>query len=109
MTRSSNTEKALRLNAAFDMLAQGYTLANAAEALTQKFGLSRRQAYRYLLEAQGINGPVLVTSPSIPITIKMPEDVVIQLWTYAQTSGLTMGEIVAHAIVSFLDKLHRHD
>jgi predicted DNA-binding transcriptional regulator YafY len=108
MTRSSNTEKTIRLNAAFDMLAQGYTLAKAAEALTQKFGLSRRQAYRYLLEAQEISGPVLVTSPSIPITIKIPEDVVIQLRTYAQTSGLTIGEIVANAIVSFLDKLHRH-
>ena len=108
MTRSSNSEKALRLNAAFDMLAQGYTLANAAEVLTQKFGLSRRQAYRYLLEAQGIDAPVLVTSPSIPITIKIPENVVVQLRAYAQTSGLTIGEIVANAIVSFLDKLHRH-
>jgi predicted DNA-binding transcriptional regulator YafY len=108
MTRSSNTEKSLRLNAAFDLLAQGYTVANAADALTQKFGLSRRQAYRYLQEAQEIDGPVLVVSPSIPITIKMPEDVVIQLRSHAQTSGMTIGEIVAHAIVSFLDKLHRH-
>ena len=108
MTRSSNTEKTLRLNAAFELLTQGYTLADAAEVLTLKFGLSRRQAYRYLQEAQGIDGPVLVTSPSIPITIKIPEDVVIQLRSQAQTSGMTIGEIVAHAIVSFLDKLHRH-
>ena len=108
MTRASNTEKTLRINAAFDLLAQGYTLAEAAEALTKKFGLSRRQAYRYLQEAQAIDGPVLVTSPWIPITIKMPEDVVIQLRSHAQTSDMTIGEIVAHAIVSFLDKLHRH-
>jgi hypothetical protein len=38
MMRSSNTEKSLRLNAAFDLLAQGYTVADAAEALTQEFG-----------------------------------------------------------------------
>jgi hypothetical protein len=31
-----------------------------------------------------------------------------RLRTYAQTSGMTIGEIVAQAIVSFLDKLHRH-
>ena len=52
MARSSNTEKTKRLNAAFDLLAQGYALADAAEALAQKFGLSRRQAYRYLQDAQ---------------------------------------------------------
>ena len=56
MARSSNTEKTKRLNAAFDLLAQGYALADAAEALAQKFGLSRRQAYRYLQDAQEMDG-----------------------------------------------------
>ena len=108
MTRSSNTDKTHRLNAAFHLLAQGYPLTEAAEALTQLFGFSRRQAYRYLLEAQAIDAPVLIASPSIPITIKIPADVVKRLRSHAQTSGMTIGEIVAQAIVSFLDKLHRH-
>ena len=109
MTRSSNTDKTHRLNAAFDLLAKSYTLAEAAEmSPTQQFGLSRRQAYRYLQDAQEIDAPVLVASPSIPITIKIPADVVSRLRSYAQTSGMTIGEIVAQAIVSFLDKLHRH-
>jgi predicted DNA-binding transcriptional regulator YafY len=108
MTRSSNTDKTHRLNAAFDLLAKGYTLAEAAEALTQQFCLSRRQAYRYLQDAQEIDAPVLVASPSVPITIKIPEDVVIRLRSHAQTSGMAIGEIVAQAIISFLDKLHRH-
>ena len=108
MTRSSNTDKTHRLNAAINLLAQGYTLAEAAEALTQQFGLSRRQAYRYLQDAQEIDAPVLVASPSVPITIKIPEDVVIRLRAHAQTSGMAIGEIVAQAIISFLDKLHRH-
>jgi len=79
MTRSSNTDKTHRLNAAFNLLAQGYTQAEAATALTQQFGLSRRQAYRYLQEAQEIDAPVLVASPSIPITLKIPADVVNRL------------------------------
>jgi hypothetical protein len=33
---------------------------------------------------------------------------VIRLRSHAHTSGMTIGEIVALAIVSFLDKLHRH-
>jgi predicted DNA-binding transcriptional regulator YafY len=108
MTRSSKTDKTHRLNAAFNLLAMGYTLAEAAEILAQQFGLSRRQAYRYLQDAQEIDAPVSVASPSIPITIKIPADVVSRLRSYAQTSGMTIGEIVAQAIVSFLDKLHRH-
>ena len=108
MTRSSNTDKTLRLNAAFNLLAKGYTLAEAAETLTQQFGLSRRQAYRYLQDAQEIDTPVLVASPSIPITIKITADVVQRLRSYAKTSGMTIGEIVAQAVVNFLDKLHRH-
>jgi len=108
MTRSSNTDKTHRLNAAFHLLAQGYTLAEAAGALTQQFGLSRRQAYRYLQEAQEIDAPALIASPCIPITIKIPADIVKRLRSHAQASGMTIGEIVAQAIVSFLDKLHRH-
>ena len=103
MTRSSNTDKNHRLNAAFELLSKGYALAEAAESLSQQFGLSRRQAYRYLQEAQGIDAPVLVASFSIPITIKIPADVVKRLRSHAQTSGMTIGEIVAQAIVSFLD------
>ena len=108
MTRSSNTDKTYRLNAAFDLLTKGYTLAEAAEALTQQFGLSRRQAYRYLQEASEIDAPILIASPTIPITIKIPADVVNRLRSHAQTSGMTIGEIVAQAIISFLNKLHRH-
>lgn len=102
MSRSSHPEKAQRLNAAFKLLAQGLTLADAAATLTNDFGLSRRQAYRYLQEAQGIAAPVPVSAPSIPITLKVPEDIAAKLRSYAQASGLSMGDIVARAVLSFL-------
>jgi predicted DNA-binding transcriptional regulator YafY len=108
MTRSSNPERAQRLNAAFDLLVQGHTLADAAAALTQEFGLSRRQAYRYRAAAQDLDAPVPVASSTIPITIKVPEAVVVKLRAYAQTSGLTLGEIVARAVLSFLAQVGRH-
>lgn len=108
MTRSSHIEKTHRLNAAFDLLAQGYALAAAADTLSQTFGFSRRQAYRYLQAAQALEAPVPVASPTLPITIKMPEEVAIRLRAHAHTSGLTMGEIAAQAIIRFLDSLHRH-
>ena len=56
----------------------------------------------------GRAGLALAVQPSVPITLKMPEDVVKRLRSHAQASGMAIGEIVAHAVASFLDKLHRH-
>ena len=108
MSRSTHSERAQRLNAAFDLRARNYPLADAAAALTQEFSLSRRQAYRSLQEAQGIERPVLVSAPRIAITLKVPEDVVVKLRAHAQTSGLRLGDIVARAVLSFLDQARRH-
>ena len=107
MPRSTNTQRAERLNAAFDLLADGYLLADAAAALTQQLGLSRRQAYRYLQQAQRIKRPVSVPEPIIPITIKVPQAVVARLRAYAQASGLTIGEIVARALLRYLTQANR--
>lgn len=108
MARSTRSERAQRLNAAFDLLAHGYSLNEATEALVEQFGLSPRQAYRYLREAQGIKHPVQVCEPTIPITIKVPGEVVVKLRAYAQASGLTIGETVARAVLRFLGKASRH-
>lgn len=107
MARSTNSEKAQRLNAAFDLLAQNYSPNAAAEALVEQFDLSLRQAYRYVQEAQRIKRPVTVCAPTVPITIKVPGDVVVKLRAYAQASGLTIGETVARAVLRFLAKASR--
>jgi hypothetical protein len=108
MARSTHAGRAQRLNAAFDLIANGYSLNEAADALVEQFNLSRRQAYRYLQEAQSIKRPVEVSAPTIPITIKVPGDVVVKLRAYAQASGLTIGETVARAVLRFLAKASRH-
>ena len=76
MTRSTDTQKAERLNAAHRLLVGGSDLAGAATELSRAYRLSRRQAYRYLEEAAAIGHPVPVTEPSIPITLKIPGSVV---------------------------------
>ncbi len=108
MTRSTRTEKAQRLNAAFDLIARGENLNEAAEALVEQFGLSPRQAYRYLQQAQEIKRPVQVAAPSIAITIKVPGEVVMKLRAYAHASGMTIGQTVARAVLCFLAKARRH-
>ena len=101
MSRSNGAERAERLNAAFDLLAQGRAAAQAAAMLTEEFGLSQRQAYRYVQEAQAIKRPVPVSAPSVAITVKVPEDVAAQLREHAQATGSTIGDVVARAVSGF--------
>ncbi len=44
----------------------------------------------------------------MPITLKVPESVVRELRTYAATSGITLGEIVARAVKTYLAAAREH-
>jgi hypothetical protein len=102
MTRSTKTQKSERLNAAHGLIADGVSMAEAAMALARDYGLSRRQAYRYLEEAQSMARPAAVAGPAMAVTFKMPVSVVHELRAYAETSELAMGEIVSQAVLRFL-------
>jgi len=108
MARSTDVQRAERLNAAHRLLARRTDLADAARMLAHEFVLSRRQAYRYLEEAAAIGHPIPITEPSVPITLKIPGSVVRDLRSYSAASGLTLGEIVARAISTFLKATRRH-
>ena len=108
MARSTDAQKAERLNAAHNLLVRGTDMADAVVSLSRQFGLSRRQAYRYLQEAQAIGHAVPLVAPSIPITLKMPANVVRDVRAYSLVSGLTISEIVTRAITAFLTAVRGH-
>ncbi|MDH3460133.1 MAG: hypothetical protein OEM00_04000 [Burkholderiaceae bacterium] len=107
MSRSNGVERAQRLNAAFDLLSQGQVLTQAAAMLTEEFGLSRRQAYRYLQGAQAIKRPLPIAAPSVAITVKVPEDVAAKLRVHARASGSTIGNVVSRAVSALLARERR--
>ena|ERR1700739_3549498 len=108
MARSTDAQKAERLNAAHSLLAHGIGMAAAAVSLSRQFRLSRRQAYRYLQEAQAIGHAVPMVAPSVPITLKVPANLVRDVRAYSVISGLTISEIVTRAITAFLAALSGH-
>lgn len=79
MSRATDSERAQRVNSAFALLVRGHSLSEAAQVLTESFALSRRQAYRYLQEAQELTQPLPVAQTTIPVTIKIPGEVVGEL------------------------------
>jgi len=83
-------------------------MAEAAVTLSRTFTISRRQAYRYLQEAQEIGQPVPIAEPSRPMTFKIPDHVARELRAYSARSGLTLSEIASRAMAGFLAAARKH-
>jgi hypothetical protein len=108
MARSTQADKARQLNAAHQLLERNTELSEAAQSLSREFGLSLRQAYRYLQEAAQLEQPVPIAAVTVPITLKLPPSTVRVLRAYAKASGLTIGTVVTRALNAFLGALKRH-
>lgn len=102
MGRSSDTARAERLNTALRLLSKTDTYAEAARALVEAYGMSSRQAYRYLHEAQGQAAPVPIPQPKIPFTVKLPSVLVTAVRAYARERGEPLSDVVARALDAYL-------
>ncbi|MEJ2118234.1 MAG: hypothetical protein P8Y36_10180 [Alphaproteobacteria bacterium] len=100
-------QKNERLNAAHRLIAQGIGIAEAAMMLARDYGLSRRQAYRYIEEAQTL-GPAPVVEPSMAVTFKLPISVVRKLRAHATAHNQTLSKTVSRAILQFIQSEHEH-
>jgi len=107
MIRSTRVQKAERLRAARRLLADEIGMAEAAVALSRTFGLSRRQAYRYI-ELARAGAPPLAAENSVTITVKMPESLARGLRAHATAHGVTTSEVVRQAVAAFLVAKRRH-
>ena len=107
MIRSMRVRKAERLRAARRLLAGETGMAEAAMALSRAFGLSRRQAYRYL-ELARAGAPAPSAENSVTITLKMPESLAHGLRDHASKRGVTRSEVVRQAVATFLAAKRRH-
>ena len=104
MARSADSVKAQRINAALDVLRQYDSLAEAARALVQAYGMSKRQAYRYLHIAQRQGQPVPVPEPKVAFTVKLSEGLVQRLRQRAAQTGQSLSALVTHALEAVLHR-----
>jgi hypothetical protein len=107
MARSPNSDRVRRLNAAVELVCEHGSTAQAAKMLAQRYGLSKRQAYRYLREAQAHPHPLPVPEAKIVFTVKLPKGLVHELRQFASGSGTTLSEVVSKALETFLRRSKR--
>jgi hypothetical protein len=107
MSRATKADQARVVNVAYRLLRQQMELAEAAQALSHQFALSRRQAYRYLEQAATLSNPVPAVEPTVAVTFKLPVSTVRALRAYGRRRGLTLGHIVTRALATFLGAFRR--
>jgi predicted DNA-binding transcriptional regulator YafY len=107
MARATKADQARLLNEAYRLLEQQMEVAKAAQQLAREFALSRRQAYRYLEQANALSAPVAAVEPMVAITFKLPVSIVRDLRAHARRSELTLGQIVTQALAALLGALRR--
>ena len=81
---------------------------NPGRRCRDECGISLRHAYRYIEEAQALRRPVPIPVASIPITFKIPRDIIELLRAYSASTGITLSEIVTRAIKAFLASASRN-
>ena len=102
MVRSSNPERAKRINAALALIKKKKSAAEAAQVLASKYGMSKRQAYRYVHEAEAIGREVPIPEAKIAFTVKLSKNLIQRVRNYAKTSGQSLSEIITQALQAFL-------
>ena len=108
MIRSTRAQKAERLAAARRLLANGIGMAEAAMTLSRGYGLSRRQAYRYLKLARASGSAPSAAESSVTITFKIPHSAASILRAHARERGVTTSELVRRAVAALLATKRRH-
>ena len=108
VTKSSAAEQIQRVNQAVQLLSEKKPFSEVLDALISRYGVSRRQAFRYLRQAQA--NRVLLPVPAVKtvFTVKLPCDLVAQIRQRAQRGQQTISQVVAEALRAYLSPGKRH-
>ena len=100
--KSTQAERAQKINAALSLTKKHNTVSQAADAMTAKYGISKRQAYRYINDANKIGVQIPIPDQKIAFTVKLSQSLIQALRVYASKSGKSLSEIVTQSLEGFL-------
>jgi len=70
--------------------------------MIDQYGISKRQAYRYIQEAKMIRKDVPIPDTKIAFTVKLSQNLIQVLRQHAKDTGKTLSEIVTRSLEAFL-------
>ena len=101
--RAGDAEHAQRVNEAAALVEADVPAAEAARVLAGRFGVSERQARRYVDRAAAA-GRLQVPEASVVFTVKLPAALAERVRTRARESGVTISALVARALAEFFHR-----
>lgn len=103
MRRAHADEYAVRVNRAVELLVDR-SPADAVRGLQSEFGLSERQARRYVNEALARPAGVLVPERTAVFTVRLAPSLIAGLRERALASGQSLSATTAAAVGAYLDQ-----
>ena len=107
--KSTKAESAQRINKALSLIKEKESLSKVASVMSEEYGISRRQAYRYIHEANKIGVQVPIPDSTIAFTVKLSQSLIQTLREYAKVSGRSLSEIVTQSLEAFLQNGRGHN
>lgn len=102
LKRSNIKENTLRLNFIYKQLIKGNSRAEILNVVIEKYGISLRQAQRYLKEVETLKGPKVVPESKTVLTINLPLSLIKRIRTRAKEIGMPLSELVRIALENCL-------
>jgi transposase-like protein len=102
MRRSQDSELAERINTAIALLRKGSSGEEAVSEIMGRFGVSRRQAYRYIRQAQSTKRKVPVPEQKVVFTVKLPGSLVSFMRQLSDSTEESLSDLVTQALKTFL-------
>jgi predicted HicB family RNase H-like nuclease len=104
MARLPNVELAQRINATLDLLRVSSSNDEVIVALRRRYRISKRQAYRYILEAEKTTRRLPVPEVKGVFTVKLPLSLIARLRQRASSTGASLSALVTQALEAFLKR-----
>jgi Ribbon-helix-helix protein, copG family len=99
--RVDGIEYARRVNAAAELVGAGMPASTAARTMAGRYGVSVRQARRYVEQAMAA-GRIEVPEANVVFTVKLPGSLAEQVREHARQREVTLSAVVARALAEFL-------
>ena len=93
MIKTPNVEVVQRINAAQVFLKKYTSTAKVGELLVERYGVSGRQAYRYIVQAQKLKAPLPVPEKKVVFTVKLPLKLVCRLRRLARSRKAALEKV----------------
>jgi predicted HicB family RNase H-like nuclease len=96
------------MNATLTLLKRSASSSEVLARLVARYGLSRRQAYRYLQQAQQAPGPLPVPDEKTVFTVKLSRQLIAQVRRQARRQRCSISSWVDQALRRWLTHSKKH-